>query len=237
MNFCLKKYKNFKKIWHISGWSFDLNRNSDFDIFFSKNMQAWGWATWKDRWKFFEKKPQKLISYFNKNKDRIYKFYQNKQIQLIGEKYTGYKIKNLMTMANRVIYKKNNEGSGGGWHKDAYYNQFKSILYLNDVNNENGPFELIEKSNKIFDTLKIALKLCKGYPNTRFSDKEVSKLDKIKIKRILGSAGTLILVDTSLIHRGLPLKSSIRYSITNYYSPEDIYENFKQFLPKFSFNQ
>tara|TARA_B100000767_G_scaffold275759_1_gene315170 strand:- start:13570 stop:14364 length:795 start_codon:yes stop_codon:yes gene_type:complete len=170
--------------------------------------------------------------------EEINKFYENKQIKLIGEKYTGYKMKNLMAMANRVIYKKNNEGSGGGWHKDAYYNQFKSILYLNDVNNENGPFELIEKSNKIFDTLKIALKLCKGYPNTRFSDKEVSKLDKIKIKRILGSAGTLILVDTSLIHRGLPLKSNIRYSITNYYSPEDIYENLaKQFLPKFSFNQ
>ena len=71
-----------------------------------------------------------------------------------------------------------------------------------------------------------------------FSHLKVSKLDKIKIKRILGSAGTLILVDTSLIHRGLPLKSSIRYSITNYYSPEDIKKNLaKNFLPKFSFNK
>ena len=54
-----------------------------------------------------------------------------------------------MTMANKVSYIKNNEGSGGGWHKDAYYTQFKSILYLTDVNNENGPFELIRNSNKI----------------------------------------------------------------------------------------
>ena len=168
--------------------------------------------------------------------EEINKFYQNKQIQLIGEKYTGYKIKNLMTMANRVTYKKNNQGSGNGWHKDAYYNQFKSILYLNDVNSKNGPFELIKKSNKIFNTLKIAFRLNKGYPNTRFSNEEITKLNKIKIKRILGSAGTLILVDTSLIHRGSPLKSNVRYSITNYYSPLDLYENLKkQFVPKFSF--
>ena len=36
-------------------------------------------------------------------------------------------------------FKKNNLGSGGGWHKDAYYPQFKSILYLNDVDNKKFP--------------------------------------------------------------------------------------------------
>ena len=77
MNTCLTKYKNYKKIWHIGGWSFNLNRNSSYDIFFSKSMQPWGWATWSDRWKYFEKNPKKLINFFEKDRNRIYKFNQN----------------------------------------------------------------------------------------------------------------------------------------------------------------
>jgi ectoine hydroxylase-related dioxygenase (phytanoyl-CoA dioxygenase family) len=168
---------------------------------------------------------------------KIERFHKNKQIHAIGENYTGYKMKNLMTMANRVTYKKLNKGSGGGWHKDSYYNQFKSILYLSDVNNDNGPFALIENSHKFFNTLKIAFNLLKGYPNTRFSNQEIQKLKKKKIKKVVESAGTLILVDTSLIHRGSPLKSGVRYAITNYYIPNDLFENLQEsFLPKFSFN-
>ena len=36
MNTCLKKYEPIKKVWHIGGWSFDLNRVSKYDIFFEK---------------------------------------------------------------------------------------------------------------------------------------------------------------------------------------------------------
>jgi hypothetical protein len=169
--------------------------------------------------------------------EKITKFFNDQNLLNVGESYTNYKIKNLMTMANKVSYIKNNEGSGGGWHKDAYYTQFKSILYLTDVNSENGPFELIRNSNKILETLKIAFKLRKGYPNTRFSNEEILNLKPKKIDQILGSAGTLILVDTSIVHRGSPIKSGNRYALTNYYVPEDNYENLKkQFSPWFSFN-
>ena len=54
-----------------------------------------------------------------------------------------------MNMANRVTFSSNNNGSGNGWHKDAYRKQFKSLLYLNNVDNNNGPFQLLKKSNKI----------------------------------------------------------------------------------------
>ena len=56
MNQCLDKYKNDKKVWHVAAWNYDLKINSDYDIFFSKNMNCWGWGTWSDRWKYFEKK-------------------------------------------------------------------------------------------------------------------------------------------------------------------------------------
>ena len=66
-----------------------------------------------------------------------------------------------MTMANRVTFSSNNNGSGNGWHKDAYRKQFKSILYLNNVDNNNGPFQLLKKSNKILNLIKVAIKLQK----------------------------------------------------------------------------
>lgn len=76
MNTCLQKYKHYKRVWHIGGWSFPLNRESKFDVFFSKNPQPWGWATWHDKWKHFEKNPKRLIHYFNRKKERIYRFNQ-----------------------------------------------------------------------------------------------------------------------------------------------------------------
>ncbi len=49
------------------------------------------------------------------------------------------------------------------------------------------------------------------------------KVDKIiendpdRLKTLTGKAGTLVLVDTSIIHRGIPVKNGIRYALTNYF--------------------
>ena len=86
MNLCLDKYKNEKKIWHISGWNFEFKPNNNrFDVFFSRNMNCWGWGTWKNRWKKFEKKPDKLIKFFNKNKNKIYEFNLSNKIDYYGQ--------------------------------------------------------------------------------------------------------------------------------------------------------
>ena len=66
-----------------------------------------------------------------------------------------------MVMANRTVFKNNNIGSGAGWHKDSYSNQYKSILYLNDVNSENGPFQIIKDSNKNIFMLNLFFKIKK----------------------------------------------------------------------------
>ena len=39
-------------------------------------------------------------------------------------------------------------GSGGSWHRDSYLRQFKSLIYLNDVTDENGPFQVLTDSHK-----------------------------------------------------------------------------------------
>ena len=69
MNDNLEKYKNHKKVWHISGWNWNFNfPEYKYDFFFMRYATCWGWATWSDRWKYFKKNPKKLIKSFTKNK-------------------------------------------------------------------------------------------------------------------------------------------------------------------------
>lgn len=47
----LIKYKDDRRIWHISGSSFlDPNDLQDSSYYFSTMSQIWGWATWANRW-------------------------------------------------------------------------------------------------------------------------------------------------------------------------------------------
>lgn len=86
-DFCEKlliKYKNNKKIMHISGNTFisDEIRNKYVlaDYFFSKYPHIWGWATWRRAWELYDSdminfsKKNKLIISRNNNRflDRVY---------------------------------------------------------------------------------------------------------------------------------------------------------------------
>jgi hypothetical protein len=163
----------------------------------------------------------------------IMNFFLNKTFIGLGSKCLGRKILNLMTMANRVEAKKNNLGSGGGWHRDDINFQFKAIIYLCDVDNNNGPFQLLENSNTFLSMIKDSIKSKFNILNTRIKNNNIALLDQKRVKTITGKAGTLILVDTSLIHRGKPLINGFRYALTNYYYPYYQVESMKNhFLPK-----
>ena len=66
MNLALKYFKNIDKIWHISGWSYPISLKNNNDIYFSRVMHCWGWATWSKKWSYFEKNTDKLIKNFSK---------------------------------------------------------------------------------------------------------------------------------------------------------------------------
>tara|TARA_B100000965_G_scaffold400010_1_gene421135 strand:- start:5141 stop:6034 length:894 start_codon:yes stop_codon:yes gene_type:complete len=74
MNEALNKYKKQKEIWHISGWNYNLEIDIHEDSYFTRGMNCWGWATWHDRWKHFEKKPKKIVSTWNKKKIKGFNF-------------------------------------------------------------------------------------------------------------------------------------------------------------------
>ena len=75
MNRSLDIYEKKKKIWHISGWNYNVKVACTKDAYFTRAMNCWGWATWKDRWQFFQKKPKKIINKWTKRE--IYRFNLN----------------------------------------------------------------------------------------------------------------------------------------------------------------
>ncbi|MBD5406882.1 MAG: sugar transferase [Treponema sp.] len=91
MNTALKKYADNKKVWHITGWHNPTKIENRTDSFFYPLMDCWSWATWEDRWSFFEKNPEKLIC--SMSSEDIRKFnvdglVPNKWAQVLGN-YNG----------------------------------------------------------------------------------------------------------------------------------------------------
>jgi len=65
MNDALDFYADEKKVWHISGWNYSIDTKGLGDVFLWRAMNCWGWATWADRWQFFEKDTEALIKKFS----------------------------------------------------------------------------------------------------------------------------------------------------------------------------
>lgn len=170
----------------------------------------------------------------NNASEIIEKFSMDPLLASIATQYNRNKTRSAFTLCARLPYAKENQGSGEGWHRDAFFRQFKAILYLSDVDLENGPFQVIYDSHKLNMVLRDIKKGGLGYMQYRITDDQVGRItaqDPVRLNTYAGKAGTLILVDTSSIHRGMPIRAGIRYALTNYYFPEslispEIYEKF-----------
>lgn len=64
MNTALEKYKDEKKIFHITGWRNPVKHTDDSGTYIYPVMDCWSWATWADRWRYFDKNPLKLKDLF-----------------------------------------------------------------------------------------------------------------------------------------------------------------------------
>lgn len=155
---------------------------------------------------------EKYSEYIKKN------FSNNELFDSIAQIYT-HKNFNKKTLINKLEYNSNEiRNSGAGYHRDNHDCQFKTIMYLTDVNEKNGCFTFITNSSKKHI----------GYPkprtqdyNTRYYDETIEELleknEKCKKYEICGKKGTIILVDTTYIHRGKIIEEGIRKAITQYY--------------------
>jgi len=164
-------------------------------------------------------------------------FHDDPFLRGVGERLGGLALYNFATLGARIDATAENNGSGDGWHRDAHAFQYKSILYLSDVTEENGPFEFLPASHKqwraVFDTARGDLPAA---PKSRYEPAAVDRMvERFRLDRrqYAARAGTLLLVNTSGIHRGRPLQSGCRYALTNYfYHPIQIGESrIQQFSP------
>jgi hypothetical protein len=157
-------------------------------------------------------------------------FHGDRFLRSIGEQLKGFSLYNFATLGARIDAISENNGSGDGWHRDAHGYQYKSILYLSDVDDDNGPFEYLVGSHRRWRAaVETAFGGLPPAPNTRYAAELIDRVVKrfgLETRSFIGEAGTLLLVNTSGIHRGRPLRSGSRYALTNYfYHPFQIDEN------------
>lgn len=130
-----------------------------------------------------------------------------------------------------------NPGSGGGWHRDSLTPQFKTMLYLTDVGLDNGPFQVLARSHHLMQSMRDNRAAHVPYGQVRFTQKQVDDVlensHHDRLYTMQYPAGTLLIFDSSTIHRGSPIKSGIRLALTNYFYPESQIDSelFQHFQP------
>ena len=154
----------------------------------------------------------------------IDRFAQDEMLASLATAYNRERTRTAFTLAARMPATEGNNGSGEGWHRDAFLRQIKAILYLSDVGPENGPFQLVRDSHRKARVIGDMKSAGLAYKQYRVSEDQVDRIVAQEPDRLLtytAQVGTLILVDTSSLHRGQPIEAGCRYALTNYYFPED----------------
>ena len=144
---------------------------------------------------------------------------KNQFLRNFVEKYTKRPIKTNKLLLNRLTYEEGKvKNSGAGWHRDNHSCQFKTLIYLTDVTEKNGNFQFMTNSSPAH--IGMPKPRAPSY-NTRFADETIQEiletLDPCNIINIVGKKGTVILSDTTYIHRGNIIEEGERRAITQYY--------------------
>jgi hypothetical protein len=111
------------------------------------------------------------------------------------------------------------------YHIDQFGKEFKAFLYLDDVDEGNGPLAYLRGSHRrrYVRLRKQIIGNPEGSP-TSFYDEDLGRLLKDETP-ICAPAGTLILADVRGFHRGLPQQKRSRSVLVNYIvgHPGDLY--------------
>ena len=164
-------------------------------------------------------KDERIFHAENYSKYILNNFANDRNFNLIARKYTkrGF---NKKTLINRLEYEEGKvKNSGAGWHRDNHDCQFKTIMYLTDVTEKNGNFQWITNSSKRH--IGKPKPRTKNY-DTRFYDETVENIlndsqNNCELVNVVGEKGTIIIADTTYIHRGNIIQEGERRAITQYY--------------------
>ena len=186
---------------------------------------------------FITKYPEETFNVNDKNSDfRIWgfenfsdeakKYLMNKKLsQIINNYDIFFKNNKSFVLGAKLIANDHRMGSGGGeWHKDRASRKFKyckALIYLNDVDDNNGPFQYVKGSHKSSFLIKNFIKKNFGFDKKFFLNEEIYNNFSKDIVTFKKPKGTVIIFDGTGIHRGKPIEKNIRYALTNYYRNSD----------------
>ena len=139
-------------------------------------------------------------------------FSSNQMIEQIGSEVFGKKLISCTTLFGDLRFVPKNEGSGGGWHQDSMFFEYKAFLYLTDVDENNGPLALVPDTNKLLTKLYLQFFRRTKPMSLKYSQQDAELCEKkvcSAFNPIVGKAGTLILADTSCLHAGFLSKRVI----------------------------
>jgi len=114
----------------------------------------------------------------------------------------------ILIQTNLWISKDGSQDQSNLFHQDYDdVNFLKIFIYLNDVNEDNGPHCYVKGS------LKNMITPNNYEPSQRLSDEYIYENYKENVIKICGNKGTMIIEDTNGFHKGTILKSGIRYML------------------------
>jgi hypothetical protein len=134
----------------------------------------------------------------------------------------------LLAIRNRSLDAHDQASVRGRWHIDSLRPQVKIFLFLTDTTEDSGPFEFIPGTHTWSFKLRTLFDGVYLRPSDLFTDKRPYQhlddawVDGLSAKGyrsvpVLCKAGTVLVVDTSAIHRARPCLNGARYALTAYF--------------------
>ena len=122
----------------------------------------------------------------------------------------------------------NSELLHGRWHLDSIRSQIKVFAFLTKTTERSGPLELLEGTHrplfKAIETVKGTYLNAASFtggarPYQMIPDEKIEQIAAKgrKVRPVLCDAGTIVVVNTSAIHRARPCLEHGRYALTSYY--------------------
>ena len=108
-------------------------------------------------------------------------------------------------------------GSGGEWHRDTRIRpQYKVIIYLTDCPDQNhGCFQYLPRSHTLLNRSRI-FTISDLFSRPRYHSLSAS-LQSASLS-LGGASGDAILVNTTGVHRGNPVRIGERHALTLYFA-------------------
>ncbi len=141
MNQCLEHYEDNKKIFSVSGYSYEIKDDNVKDVYFTQRGSSWGWGTWQDRWKEvdwevrdynnFKNNPSKWKAFNKMGSDlsSMLKKQMNGKISSWAIRWCYHQFKHNLYSVYPTVSKVRNIGFGeGATHTFDYFNRYETKL-------------------------------------------------------------------------------------------------------------